>query len=439
LNLRNTYFFPEEGEIKTKANYVLYFTLLAYIVSLFLKDTPVITNLLMIGIFVLSVVQIKSLKQFYNNPVNIGILVFYSYQLISVLLSDNIQSGFTILLFRMPLFILPLAFCFIDFEKRSWDKLLLFYALITTAASIVGFLLAVFKSQIENDTGFLYNDNISVFLGKQSVYFAYYVAIAILVFIIQLKQYPDRIQKHKFLIYFAIAWLLFIIFMLASRTTMFALLFVLFLYMGSLIVKKRKILEGVLLFLSLTIGVVIISKLFPKTLNRFKGTTEVNYHFDNKNVENHFNAEYDSAKWNGTNTRIAVWKCALEIWKTQPILGTGIGGKNEALMKKYEEHGFWYALTTQKNTHNQYIDILLSMGIIGLLVFVTTFFILPIRLFLKQKQTFALIVFSLLACCLFTENMLDRYQGLIFIAFILPLSAQVFNNESSGDDLKEII
>ena len=49
---------------------------------------------------------------------------------------------------------------------------------------------------------------------------------------------------------------------------------------------------------------------------------------------------------------------------------------------------------------------------------------------LKQKQTFAMGVYVLLAICFITENMLDRYQGLIFIAFILPLSSKVVSVEN---------
>jgi O-antigen ligase len=424
----NIYFLIEKNEVKRKINLVLYFLILAYIISLFLKDMPVITNVLMAFICLLSILSVSPanyLKQLSTDKISLGIVLFYLYQVISVLLSQDIQSGLAVLILRLPLLILPLSFCFIDFEKKIWDKILLFYAVTTTIASIIGFLFGVYRSIVEHDTGFLYNDNISVYIGKQSVYFAYYVAVAIIIFVVQLKEYPEAIQKYRPLIYFSIAWLLFIIFMLASRTTMFALLFVLTSYILVAIIRKRKFLEGMLLFFSLIIGVVIISKFFPKTLNRFKGTTEINYQFDNKNVENHFNAAYDSTKWNGTNTRAAIWHCAIEVWKEEPVFGTGLGDRTNALIKKYEENNFWYGFTTRKNTHSQYLDILLSMGVVGLLIFIITFFIFPIRKLIQQKNLFAVIVFALLACCFLTETMFDRYQGLIFIAFILPLSSKV--------------
>ncbi|MBA3704804.1 MAG: O-antigen ligase family protein [Bacteroidetes bacterium] len=379
-------------------------------------------------IFLLSLISISSHnhpKSFFKGGISISIIIFFLYQLISILLSENLKDGFAILLLRLPLFILPLSFCFIEFEKKIWDKILLFYAVITTIASVIGFSYGIYISISEKDTGYMYNDGISEILGKQAVYFSFHIAVALMVFIIQGKEYPLIVQKYRPFIYSAIFWLLFILFMLASRVAMFGVLIIVSLYILKVSVEKRKFFEVILFAFSLVIGLVIISKVFPKTLNRFKGATEINFKYDNKNIENHFNEEYDASKWNGTNTRAAIWTCAIEIWKTQPILGTGLGDRNKSLMKKYKENKFWYALGSDKNTHNQYLDVLLSMGTVGLIVFVMCFFIYPLKVFLKEKQIFAISVYVLLTICFITENMLDRYQGLIFIAFILPLAAKI--------------
>ncbi|MGQ0828584.1 MAG: hypothetical protein ACT4ON_09335 [Bacteroidota bacterium] len=184
----NNYFLSERNEIKNKINLVLYFTILIYIVSLFLKDAPVISNALIAFIFLLSLFSASgsSYKQrIVNNKISFGIVIFYLYQILSVVLSDNIKSGFSILLLRLPLLILPLAFCFIDFERRTWNKILLFYAVVTTVASIIGFAFGVYLSIKENDSGNLYNDNISDFIGKQAAYFAVYVGVAIMVLLTQ--------------------------------------------------------------------------------------------------------------------------------------------------------------------------------------------------------------------------------------------------------------
>lgn len=428
----NNYFLSEKNEIKNKINLVLYFTILAYIISLFLKDAPVISNILMALILILSFFSPSDhtkWQRILKNKISVGIIIFYLYQVLSVALSANMKSGVAILMLRLPLLILPLAFCFIDFEKRTWNKIVLFFAIATTIASIIGFAFGVYLSIKENDSGNLYNDNISDFIGKQAVYFALYVGVAIMVFVIQLKEQPPIIQRYRFWVYSAVVWLLFITFMLASRTAMIGLLFILIIYILKSSIERKKIMEAALLVFCILIGSVIISKIFPKILNKFKGTTEITFQFDNKNVENHFNAEYDETKWNGTNTRAAIWTCAIDVWKAQPVMGTGLGDRDDELMGKYKVNKFWYGLGSEKNTHNQYLDILMSMGVIGLFVFLITFFIYPFKMFFKQKQFFSITVYLLLAICFLTETMLARYQGLVFISFIMPLAAKMVNEK----------
>ena len=65
------------------------------------------------------------------------------------------------------------------------------------------------------------------------------------------------------------------------------------------------------------------------------------------------------------------------------------------------------------------------MGTLGLCVFLFVFFVYPFKLFLKHRQELAISVLVCLAICFLTENMLDRYQGEILIAFILPLVSKI--------------
>lgn len=430
-----SYFLSIKNEISSKLNRVLYFIILSYIVSLFIKDAPVVTNILMVAIFLFSLISISK-ENFFNslkkNKAIIGIALFFFIQVLSMLYSEDKKEGVALLVRRLPLLLLPISFFFINYKKVIWDKIALFYAVSTTVGSVVGFSYGVYCYFISKDSGFLYNDNISVILSKQAVYFAFYVSIAIVIYVVQLNQNIEFVKKNKVFFFLAIIWLFIIIFLLASRAAMLGLLLISFCFLSYNIIRKKKYLEGMLFVFCLVVGAVILSKLFPKTLNRFKGTTETSFQFENKNVENHFNAEYDESKWNGTNTRMAIWKCAVEIWKANPLIGTGIGDRTTDLNKQYQEKKFWYALNTNKNTHNQYLDILISMGIIGLLLFIILFFIYPIFTFVKQKQTLGVIVFVLLAICLITENMFDRYQGLIFISFILSITAKIFDERENS-------
>lgn len=425
------YFFAINKAANGKTDSVLYFTILCYIISLFIKDMPVVTNILMMLVFTLSIIGITKEKlklSFLNNKVLLGVIAFYLIMMFSALFSNDKKEAIAILVRRLPLLFLPLSFYLINFKKEIWNKISLFYAITAGFATIFGFSYGVFCYFKTNDSGFLYNDNISEILGRQAVYLALYVSIAIVILIIHFN-HNFEIKKFKPFIFITIIWLIFILFMLASRAAMLGLFIVFVISITNYIIRKKKYLEGVLLIFCIIVGFVLMSKLFPKTLNRFNGTTETNFQFDNKNVENHFNAAYDSSKWNGTNTRMAIWRCAYEVWLENPLIGTGIGDKNTELKKKYEEKKFWYGLSTNKNTHNQYLDILLSMGIIGEIIFIFLFLIWPLFTFWKQKQTFGMFVLIIIGICLITENMFDRYQGLVFIPFIFSLASKIVDKK----------
>jgi O-antigen ligase len=434
--MKHFFFIPVKNEIDHKTDLIAYYALLVYIVSIFSHYIPVVSNIMMALVFVLSLVSAFKNRGGHfiqKNKALLGIVLFFLAQLLSVFLSTNKQEGFNQVSTVVPFFLFATSFCFLDFKQETWFKILRFYAVVTVMASIIGFSVGLYYTITKHDTGFLYNDNICDVLGKQAVYFAVYVSIAIIIFIFQLVTNQCETEKSPGWIYIAIIWLFFIIFLLASRAAMLSLLFILLIYVGSIILRRKKYMEGSILLFALVIGSILLVKLFPKTLNRFQGTTETAYQFDNKNTENHFNAVFDTTKWNSSNTRAAIWTCAMEVWRAQPLLGTGIGDKNDELRKKYEEKNFWYALTTNKNTHNQYLDILMSMGIVGLIIFLTCYFIYPFWIFYKRRQIFPVMLFLLLAVCLITENMFGRYQGIVLLALILPLASKI---ETPADKVK---
>jgi O-antigen ligase len=433
--------FVFKDKTKGKFGIIIYYSILCFIVSLFIKDIPVVSNLLMLSIFLLAWVNIPPKQycpHFLKHPVNIGIIFFFLFHLFSLICSTDKVSGLEVLQKRLPLFILPVAFCLIDFENKTWNKILLFFAISTTVASIIGFSYSSYLAITEHDNGFLYNDNISAILfGKQAIYFAIYINFAVFIFIYQLLQREEIIRKIRFLIWISIPWLLFISYMLACKTAMFSLFIILLWTVTHYLIRKRKFFEIILISFTIVVAIFLAVRMFPKTINRFKGLTQTEYRFDNQNSENHFNAAYDKSKWSSTNTRIALWACGLEVWKEHLIFGTGIGDRDASLYNKYKQKQFWLALSTEKNTHNQYIDIAVSMGILGLFVFLFVFLVYPLRVFLNQKQSLAISVLLCLAVCFFTENMLNRYQGIVLISLMLPLSEKVFDKPEKEIKLNE--
>ncbi len=418
-------------DAKTSKRYgaLAYFLILGYIISIYIKNAPVVSNAIMFSILVVAFLSIspKEYKsQFLRQKINLGIISFFVIQLLSVFFSANKASGFDILALRLPLLILPLAFCFIEFEIITWKTILFFYVLVTVFASMAGFGYGAYKAISEANSAFLYNDNISeLLLGKQAAYFGLYINVAIITIIYLLRNLESKAISTKVILTLSLVWLIFINYMLASKMSSISLAIIILCGAFIEIINKKKVLEGFILVFALLIGFVVLYELFPKTIDRFKTITQTSFTFNNTNAENSLDDKFDANKWSSGSTRKALWTCGKEIFMKQPIFGTGLGDIKSALKEKYTEKNFLYALNTNKNLHCQYFDVAVSMGIIGLLFFLFTYFIYPIKTFIAQKQYFAISIFLCIGLCLLTENMFDRYQGEQIIALLLPLSAKI--------------
>jgi O-antigen ligase len=77
--------------------------------------------------------------------------------------------------------------------------------------------------------------------------------------------------------------------------------------------------------------------------------------------------------------RIEFMRCAVEIVKDHPIIGTGAGGW-EALYRQYQNYSYWTS-----ETHNHFLQVWVEAGTIGLLTFLSMWIILLFYVFKVYK------------------------------------------------------
>jgi O-antigen ligase len=131
--------------------------------------------------------------------------------------------------------------------------------------------------------------------------------------------------------------------------------------------------------------------------------------------------EVTKDQWNGANFRMAAWRCGWELFLSSPIKGVDIGDKKDVLMDKYREKRFQFGLQTQKNVHNNYLDILYSMGIIGLSIFIVAWLILPLNYAMKDRDNLSILIILTFAFAWITEIYFDRSLGGMLTGFFIPL------------------
>jgi O-antigen ligase len=344
---------------------------------------------------------------------------FFLMLLVSFLGSDNKTAGTQFLLRRIPLLIFPLTIGLIALNRQQRERILLGGAIIVCIACLATLGYAFTRFQEENNSVWLYNDALTDLIRQQSIYTSVLVNISIYSFVYYLLNY--RLQQWKrILLIIGIAFLFGISYLLASRNMML-ILYASFLFFSIyIIVKRKKYVAGVGLLAGIGIAIAVIFVFFPKTINRFRELAFTQFNYESQATESHYAGNLTPDQWNGANFRLAAWPCGWEVFKKSPVAGVGLGDKKDELVKVYEAKKFRFAITTGKNVHNNYLDILMSTGIFGLLLFLVGWVILPMVRILKNGDELGFLILFTFLLAMLTENYFDRSLGVILFAFFVP-------------------
>jgi len=276
---------------------------------------------------------------------------------------------------------------------------------------------SLYRSEFFKKPEFLYNDSFTEILKQQSIYISLLVNLSIYIFTYHILYTKSRYKTWMSL---AVLFLFAISYLLASRNLMLVLYVFTIGFAFYYIFRQRKYLEGATLILGLLLGVFMIFKFFPKTFNRFKELTYTQFDYKNMGKESHYNMEVTKDQWNGANFRMAAWRCGWELFLSSPLKGVDIGDKKDVLMDKYREKDFRFALQTQKNVHNNYLDILYSMGLIGLSCFLAGWVILPLIYARRNRDGLSTLIIVTFAIAWITEIYFDRSLGGMLTGFFIP-------------------
>jgi O-antigen ligase len=403
----------------------LYVMIALFFATIFLPDMPVINNIFT-GLIFVCCLFFNSLRDKINlvrqRRAILFMIFFYLLHLVSALFSTNKHEAIRLLGMRIPLLMFPLSLGLICIRQELKERILLVYAFTTTVAALICLITAFMKYQATHDMQFLYNDNLTAVTLIQSIYFAQMVNLALFSYAYLLSKRSTAIQ-YKGLVYISILFLVAINFMLASRISIIVLYSALIIFAAFHLIKKRKFLEGITIVIGLMIGGFLMTKFFPKTLNRFKELSLTDYNFNSHGPESHFNMELTTDQWNGANIRLAVWKCGWDLARQNIVFGAQLGDKKDKMMEIYRARHFDFAVRTERNMHNNYLDVLCTFGIVGLILFLFGYFIFPLISCFYTGDILGICIIGAFAFVLVPETYLDRSLGCIFIGFFMSLVA----------------
>ncbi|WP_445456279.1 O-antigen ligase family protein [Flavobacterium sp. HNIBRBA15423] len=129
-----------------------------------------------------------------------------------------------------------------------------------------------------------------------------------------------------------------------------------------------------------------------------------------------------------TGIRTILWKNSLELIQKKPLLGYGIGDSHDVLCKRIEEKGFLKIAKKKSNCHNQYLQFLLSIGIVGLFFFFSTIFYCFLQ-FKKRGDLRAITILIFFLLLFTTESFLDRQNGIIIFTTFMSILIFIDNKK----------
>ncbi|HKZ65704.1 MAG TPA: O-antigen ligase family protein, partial [Chitinophagaceae bacterium] len=333
---------------------------------------------------------------------------------------------------RLPLILFPFSIGLMQITKEMRNRILLGAAVIVSVSCLASLAFAISQYWQKNNSAWLYNDALSYFIDQQSIYTSFFVNISIYIFAYHLWHSRPLLQGYKLLLGLGIAFLFIISYLLASRNMMLILYMSAIFFSFYFILTKKKYLEGGTILIGIIIAGFLVLRFFPKTINRFKELTYTQFDFQSQAKESHYAGDLTPDQWNGANFRLAAWQCGWQLFKEHPLTGVGLGDKKDELFKVYHQKQFHFAIATRKNVHNNYLDILFSMGVAGLLLFICGWIFLPLMQFIRNRDGLAVIILITFALAMLTENYFDRSIGAMLFGFFIPFlltSSKTKNNK----------
>jgi O-antigen ligase len=129
--------------------------------------------------------------------------------------------------------------------------------------------------------------------------------------------------------------------------------------------------------------------------------------------------------WKDFDHRTRSWYCSIELIKSKPLLGVGLDARN-ILAEKYRSKAYNVEADIRLNSHNQYLETQLTLGIPGTIVLFSMLFIIY---YLRKRSRISLLAVPFLiiiSISMIFESILVRQWGIMFFVLfycILTLPA----------------
>jgi len=342
----------------------------------------------------------------------------------SLLYTQDLDNGFFNLEKYLGLIIFPIIiFSGPPIPKSIFNKVLDSFLVSCFIACAFCLIYAFSRNLLFNNLssiiGRYYGTNLTSILDTSHVYLGIYLLFCLAILYQRLSQKITPISAFLF-VYF-------VVFLLLSAAKMATVALILLSLFNVIIAPTKRPIKALLSFIiigvtSTLIMVTPVFNRFERLLNQENFTTGDNY-------------------YNDIGARISILKCTFESYQHIPILiGDGIGDGQNTLDKSYENNG--YISLSRMNSHNQYLYFIITIGLMGLVVFVKTLVYIFEKAW-KDKNTLYINLILIIVLSALTEAILESNKGIIFYSFFQSLFAFHFfcvpNNKPAEKNVSQLL
>lgn len=329
--------------------------------------------------------------------------------LLSSLYSTDLNQAIEILIRLLPFLILPFSFSFVP--KRYYQQnFIIFKKTYIFSSFLFCFLIFFYSISLGvNDLPYIFSYISNEFWGfnDHPIYISLSLGVALI--LIAFSREINYIRILQFSV------ILFTILFLSRKGNIINLTVI---FIAILILKRIHFKKFLSYLIILLVILLILAYMFDNYIFiRF---------YEGLNLSQAFN-ELNSS----TGIRTILWRESLLLSFESPFIGYGLGDVQNHINTSLIENGY-EALTIihSYNSHNQFLQIILSSGYLGLLI-IMSIFIFLFQTFKNRKNKISFYIFLYIISCFMFESLLERQNGIIITAlfFNLMLFLPIKNKE----------
>ena len=327
------------------------------------------------------------------------LVAFYAYQLVSMLYSSNHADGWNMIVRRLPMLLMPVCLLCVDtkyFDSEKRRSLMWVFTLSLT----VKFLFCIVRMLVVHH-GFVFS---SSFDAVHHSYVSLYLLLAMgFVYSEWVSSNEDENENEKRWGLYVVAIILAAyMVMVVSRAGIAGMAVMLVGVVLHQMFGLHKVRCGMIMAAIFVVCGTAAYFMLPDNMRRLTKT------FD------------EMTEGDTSDARYMIFGSSLKAIGESMPFGVGIGDKNDVLAEVYEDTGNEKFIAAQYNSHNIYLDAMLTMGIPGLVLLLSFFAVPAVAAWRRGDIVLLSYVFAVAFSGLF-EAIMNRQMGIMFVALFCCL------------------